>query len=208
MSSYFDLQKLKQKYNNGITFEKLEVKGEHVLLTFTLIVFFIIFVYAAMVSTLCSNMMLDPQFSESKYNISLQKLYTVNLLNMITIFISLIVMIFISFKFMSPPNSPPNPFLNRYVAFIFALYVLGTSIFTLVEFDTVSNISKQPIYNFSIAVSVLSAITIIFYLGFFVYSSKKPVTGQAITDTLRAEGQPVSVQTGRQGNKQVQPVKI
>jgi len=115
-------------------------------------------------------MITDPQFNESKYNIQLNELFTLYIINIIVTFISVFVIIYFIMKAM--PATINEFLLSNTIGCIFVSYIFIASIFTLSIFRKLQSSSKD-ILVFIVLAMIASFIGLVFYITKLVHTSKE-----------------------------------
>jgi hypothetical protein len=106
-------------------------------------------------------MITDPQFSEEKYNIKLNELFTTYIINLLVTFISVFVIIYFIMKAM--PTSLNEFMISNSIGIIFTTYIMIVSIITIIVFRKVKQTSKDILIISCLAL-VLSFINLVFYV--------------------------------------------
>jgi len=133
------------------------------------IIFLFLFIYSLRIVIKCTSMITDPQFSEKKYNIKLNHLFSTYIINLIVTFISVFVIIYFIMKAM--PSSLGEFFISNTIGIIFVSYIMIVSIITMIVFLKVKNASKDIIVFASLAL-IFSFIGLCFYITKLIQSSK------------------------------------
>jgi len=125
------------------------------------IIFIFLFIYSLRIVIKCTSMITDPQFSEEKYNIKLNELFTTYIINLLVTFISVFVIIYFIMKAM--PTSLNEFMISNTIGIIFTTYILIVSIITIIVFRKVKQTSKDILIISCLAL-VLSFVNLVFYV--------------------------------------------
>ena len=125
------------------------------------IIFIFLFIYSLRIVIKCTSMITDPQFSEEKYNIKLNELFTTYIINLLVTFISVFVIIYFIMKAM--PTSLNEFMISNSIGIIFTTYIMIVSIITIIVFRKVKQTSKDILIISCLAL-VLSFINLVFYV--------------------------------------------
>jgi len=134
------------------------------------IIFIFLFIYSLRIVIKCTSMITDPQFNESKYNIKLNELFTLYIINIIVTFISVFVIIYFIMKAM--PATINEFLLSNTIGCVFVSYIFIACIFTLSIFRKVQSSSKD-ILVFIVLAMIASFIGLVFYITKLVHTSKE-----------------------------------
>lgn len=125
------------------------------------IIFIFLFIYSLRIVIKCTSMITDPQFSEEKYNIKLNELFTTYIINLLVTFISVFVIIYFIMKAM--PTSLNEFMISNTIGIIFTTYIMIVSIITIIVFRKVKQTSKDILIISCLAL-VLSFVNLVFYV--------------------------------------------
>lgn len=125
------------------------------------IIFIFLFIYSLRIVIKCTSMITDPQFSEEKYNIKLNELFTTYIINLLVTFISVFVIIYFIMKAM--PTSLNEFMISNSIGIIFTTYIMIVSIITIIVFRKVKQTSKDILIISCLAL-VLSFVNLVFYV--------------------------------------------
>lgn len=140
----------------------------HLLTIF--IIFIFLFIYSLRIVIQCTCMITDPQFNESKYNVQLNELFTLYILNIIVTFISVLVIIYFIMKAM--PATINEFLISNTIGCIFVSYILIAAIITLSIFRKLQSSSKD-ILIFIVLAIIACLIGLVFYITKLVHTSKQ-----------------------------------
>lgn len=125
------------------------------------IIFIFLFIYSLRIVIKCTSMITDPQFSEEKYNIKLNELFTTYIINLLVTFISVFVIIYFIMKAM--PTSLNEFMISNSIGIIFTTYIMIVSIITIIVFRKVKQTSKDILIISCLAL-ILSFVNLVFYV--------------------------------------------